>query len=395
MSTRAPTLRLALFALILTAGSSLQAANIAVNNLELVTHGAVDPTSGLFTAGTYLNYELEFSGGDKLSALLRLYFLNGDLENAMPTSNPPLNWMPGNLYPQFETAAVTAKNAFGLPLDATYFVGYMDAFCSGDDFVTLFGTAPFASTLRGPMVYPDGIGDNPNRYWEGIHAADGTGFRLGTSPSLSSNFVGYLYMYQDSDIGPGSWSSDLRGLMNFERIKLEAFAGGTVTPGSSDGLYRGGLMFFAAPGDVGEFFAQVGVPHWDPLAGFSVNDIFFLFEPRMNFPFGSLALTVFYHPAYYRQQPTDEAGALDAALDLRFGRIAQNGSQGGVQGLLEFRPLTINPALVPALRALASPYYSIIGGGIEWDFKLSLQLFPLPSVWYGVLQPFVGLKTSF
>lgn len=395
MTTRAPALRFAFSALILAAGSLVQAANFAVNSLELVTHGAVDPSSGLFTASTYLDYELDLNGGDKLSALLRLDFLNGDLESAIPTSNPPLNWLPGNLYPQFETAAVTAKDMFGLPVDATYFVGYLDAFCSGDEFVPLFGAAPFATELRGPMIYPNGIGDNPNRYWDGIHATNGTGFRLGTSPRLSDNFVSYLYMYQDLDIGPGSWSSDLRALVNFERVKLEVFAGATVTPGYSDGLYRSGLMFYATSGDVGEFFAQVGVPHWDPTASFSVDDIFLLFEPRMNFAFGSLTLTVFYHPAYYRQQPTNEDGAMDAALDLRFGRIAQSGSQWGMQGLLEFRPLTTDPTLVPTLTALASPYYSIIGGGVEWDFKLSLQLLPIPSAIYDIFQPFVGLKTSF
>ncbi|HUW40602.1 MAG TPA: hypothetical protein VMV90_06295 [Rectinemataceae bacterium] len=391
MSTRAPILRFAFFALVIAGGPALRAANFAVNNLEMVTHGSVDPSTNLFTAGTSLYYELEIKGGDKVSALLRLNFLNGDIENVLPTSGT----LSTALSPQFETAAVTAKDIFNLPLDATYFVGYMDAFCSGDDFVSLFGTAPFATTLRGPMVYPDGIGNNPNRYWDGIAASDGTGFRLGTSPRLSSNFVSYLYLYQDSDIGPGSWSGDLRGLMNYERVKLEIFAGATATPGSGYGVYRSGLMFYAAPGEVGEFFAQVGVPHWDPLAGFSVNDIFFLFEPRMNFSFGSLALTVFYHPAWYRQQPTDESGALDTALDLRFGKIAQDGSQGGLQGLLEFRPLTTNTTLTPTLTALASPYYSIIGGGIEWDFKLGLQLLPLPSVWYAIFQPFVGLQTSF
>ncbi len=52
MTTRAPALRFAFSALILAAGSLVQAANFAVNSLELVTHGAVDPSSGLFTAST-------------------------------------------------------------------------------------------------------------------------------------------------------------------------------------------------------------------------------------------------------------------------------------------------------------------------------------------------------
>lgn len=391
MSTRIRVFRCSVFLFVAVCLVPIQAANFVVNNLEVVTHGSVDPSSKLFNAATYLNYELQFRGGDKVSALLRLNFLNGDIENLLPVYGTPSTL----LGPQFETAAVTAKDIFNLPLDATYFVGYMDAYCSGDDFVTLFGSTPFASTLRGPMVYPNGIGNNPDRNWDGIAASNGTGFRLGTSPRLSPNFVSYIYLYQDSDIGPGSWSADLRGLMNYERVKLEIFAGATATPVSSDGVYRSGLMFYAAPGNVGEFFVQVGVPRWDPLAGFSVNDIFFLFEPRMNLAFGSIALTVFYHPSWYRQQPTNEDGALDTALDIRFGRMAQTGSQGGIQGLVEFRPLTTNTTVTPTFTAMASPYYSFIGGGIEWDFKLSLQLFPMTSVWYGIFQPFVGLQTSF
>jgi len=392
MFKRAPARSIVLFAVMVAAGSISYAADVVVESLQLVTHGDYDSSSDLFTASTQLYYQLDIKGGDKFAGLLRLQFLNGAIEGSLPTSTSTAT---AALSPQFETAAVTAKDTFGLPLDATYFVGYLDAFGSGDDFVPLFGAAPFATTLRGPMVYPNGIDNNPNRYYDGIHAANGTGFRLATSPRLSSNFVSYLYVYQDSDIGAGSWSSDLRGLLNFDRIKLEVFTGATATPGAADGIYRGGLMFFAAPGDVGEFYAQMGVPHWDPLGGFSIDDVYFLFEPRINFGVANLALTVFYHPAWYRQQPTNEDGALDAALNLRFGRLARDGVQGGLQGLLEFRPLTTDPTITPPLSVIASPYYSAIAGGIEWDFKLGLQLFPIPAEWYGILEPFIGLKTSF
>jgi len=392
MVKRATARGIVIFALLFAVASAGQAADLVVNSLQLVTHGETDSSSGLFSASTRLYYQLDIRGGDKFSGLLRFDFLNGAIENSLPSSIPTAT---AALSPQFETAAITAKAVFGLPLDATYFVGYLDTFCSGDDFLPLFGAAPFSTNLRGPMVYPNGIDNNPNRFFDGIHAANGTGFRLGTARSLSDNFQSYLYLYQDSDIGAGSWSSDLRGLMNYEHIKLEAFAGATLTPGAADGIYRGGLMFFAAPGEVGEFFAQIGVPHWDPLGGFSINDVYFLFEPRINFGFGNLALTVFYHPAWYRQQPTNEADALDAALNLRFGRIAQDGAQGGLEGLLEFRPLTTDPTAIPRLSVIASPYYSAIAGGIEWDFKLGLQLFPVPTAWYGIFEPFIGLKTSF
>ncbi len=90
-----------------------------------------------------------------------------------------------------------------------------------------------------------------------------------------------------------------------------------------------------------------------------------------------------------------EKDALDASFNLRFGHISQNGSEGGVQTLLAFRPLTVDPAVTPPLAIDTSPYYSLITGGIRWDFKLDLRLFPFPSVWYGMFGPYIGLKTSY
>ncbi len=92
---------------------------------------------------------------------------------------------------------------------------------------------------------------------------DGTGFRLATTPKLSANSIGYLYLYQDSNVGPGGiWSGDLRYQFNSASVKTEIFAGATT--GGAYGIYRGGLMFYANSGDVGEFFAQTGVTYWDP-----------------------------------------------------------------------------------------------------------------------------------
>jgi hypothetical protein len=381
---------------------SIRAADLSVDTLDLVTHGGLNPASGLFEVNTRLFFDLSMRGGDKFAGLLRLEFQNSSVENAISRAGNPATDLPSALdklnnltSPTIRTAAVTARQAFDLPVDVSYFVGYLDTFASGDDFGPLFGAAPFGTNLRGPMVYPNGVGGNSSIYYDGIAAANGTGFRLGTSPKFSDTLAAYVYMYQDSDIGAGYWSGDSRILLNGEHIKFEAFAGASTYPGAKLGVYRGGFLFFAAPGDVGEFFAQVGIPHWDPLQSLSVDSLFFLFEPRINFGAGALALTVFYHPSWYRERnnslPTlGEKGALDTAVNLRFGRLERNGVQGGIEGLLEFRPLTATP-----LTTEISPYYSAISGGIEWDFKLGLKVFPLPSQWYGVLEPFIGLKTSF
>lgn len=383
---------------------AVQAADLRVDQLELLTHGALNQASGAFAVGSLLFFDLSLEGGDKFSGLLRMDFLNGDIENALNLVNSNstqatsdlANRIDNLISPQLRTVAVTARSIFDLPVDVSYFVGQMDNFCSGDDYVTLFGAAPFATDLRGPMVYPDGVGGNPKVWFDGIYAVDGTGFRLATTPKLSASSIGYLYFYQDSNVGPGTWSGDFRYQFNSPSVKTEVFLGATT--GSAYGIYRGGLLFYATSGEVGEFFAQTGVTYWDPTTQFSLDNLFFLFEPRINFGAGQASITVFYHPAYYLQQDyraDGEKDALDADFNLRFGHISQNGSEGGLQTLLTFRPLTIDPTVTPPLAIDTAPYYSLIAGGIRWDFKLNLRVFPLPSQWYGIFGPYIGLKTSY
>ena len=284
MTTRAPALRFAFSALILAAGSLVQAANFAVNSLELVTHGAVDPSSGLY--------------GQHLSRLRTPFQWRRQVVRSPPLSIS--EWRPGER--PFRPRIPRRVGARATCIPSSRPRRSPQRTCSGCPWTRPISSAistlsvpvtisfrsleprPSRATLRGPMIYPNGIGDNPNRYWDGIHATNGTGFRLGTSPRLSDNFVSYPYMYQDLDIGPGSWSSDLRALVNFERVKLEVFAGATVTPGYSDGLYRSGLMFYATSGDVGEFFAQVGVPHWDPTGEFLRGRYLPAFRAAYEFP---------------------------------------------------------------------------------------------------------------
>ena len=377
------------------ASSAAHAANVSVDRLELLSHGSAD-ASGLYQVDSRLYFGLSLEGGDKFAGLLRLDFLSGQVERdlgLLQDSLPPTATLSDAIDRlnaaglRLRTVAVSARRLFGQPLEATYFVGELDTFCSGDDFTTLFGAAPFATALRGPMVYPDGIGGDPNRYYDGIHAVYGTGARLGAGLERAA---AYLYLYQDSDLGQGRWSADLRGLLDADKLKLELFAGASYDPSSAFGYYRAGMLFHYAPGAVGEFYAQVGAPRMDPAAGVGIDDFFFLFEPRVNFAPGSLAITVFYHPAYYRQKATGEEGALDLGMNLKFGDVSRTGSQGGLESLLAFRPVDAEPLSVDI-----APYFSAIASGLEWSFKLNLGVFPFPADWYAVLEPFVGVKTSF
>jgi hypothetical protein len=393
------------------APSALAAAELRVDQLELLSRGALNEDSGNYEVGSRLFFDLSIEGGDKFAGLLRLDFLNSELERAMNLSNsnadsssPSLaqdltDRVNNSISPNLRTVAITARSMFGLPADLTYFVGETEAFCSGEDFVSLFGTAPFATELRGPMAYPDGIGGNPRIWYDGIYTPSGTGFKIGTNSALSERATGYLYLYQDSNIGPGTWSGDLRFLVNGSTAKAELFAGATT--GNQEalrGIYRCGLLFFASSGDAGEFLAQFGATRWDATGPLSLDDLFFLFEPRIYIGTARLAVTVFCHPGWYLQQDYSELGekgATDINFDLRFGSVNRTGAQGGLQTLFAFRPLTQDAKLEPALAVDASPYYALVSGGVRWDFKLDLRLFPYPDEWYGMLRPSIDIQTSY
>jgi hypothetical protein len=391
-----------ILALALSAPCALSAADLRVDQLELLTHGGYSDSSGAFEASSRLFFDLALEGGDKFSGLLKMSLLNSDIESSLALAGQDasaanyLDKIDALLAPSFRTVAVTSHSPFALPLDLCYFVGSMDSFCSGDDFVTLFGAAPFATELRGPIVYPEGIGGDNAVWYDGIHAASGTGFRLSTTARLSASSAAYAYFYQDSYLGSGNWSGDLRYLVNGPALKAEFFAGATT--GGDWGIYRGGLLFYATAGEVGEFFAQAGVTRWEAGTAISLDNLYFLFEPRVNFSFGQVSITVFSHPSWYLQKDYSdlgERGALDAAFNLRFGRIAQSGMQGGLETLFAFRPDTADATTTPPLAIDLSPYYALIASGVRWDFKLDLRLFPFPEAWYGMFRPFIGLKTSY
>lgn len=382
---------LAVLALVLAA-SPAPAANINVESLELLTHGSFDETTGLFTMSSRVYFDMSFEGGDKFAGRLRMDFLSGDIQKALElagsdaTTPAQVQDKINNLTSMgFKTASVTAKRLFGTGLEATYFVGYLDSFCSGNDFMGLFGAPPFGTSLAGPMAYPAGVGGNAKLYYEGLDAVYGTGLKLGLAGPKQAL---YAYAYQDADLGSGLWTGAIRGLLDTGPLKVEGYLGAST--GGLYGIYKAGLLFDFAPGSVGEFFAQVGIPRWDISSTLGVDNFYFLFEPRVNFASGSLALTVFYHPAWYRQKATTEQNALDFALNLKFGNLSTSGSQGGLKSLLAFRPLETNPLALDI-----SPYYSAIAAGLEWDFKLDLRVFPAPSVWYGMFRPYVGVSTSF
>jgi hypothetical protein len=390
--------RICILMLLAAATASAFGAGLSVPDFRILTNGRVN--SGALVLSSRVYTDLLIEGGSKFSASFKLGFQTDDLEsylNALATPiaadgispEKDLATLDARSGLMFRSAAITLNGAFGTPLETTVFVGRLDPFASGDDFPILFGTAYFATKLRGYMYYPDGIGGDQTRYYNGLHEAYGTGLRL----SLPGEWLKpYLYLYQDAWIGSGNYSVDARLLLNTENIKLEGFAGASSYPGTNLGVYRGGFLFFFDTGNVGAFYAQIGVPRWDPTEPFGMDMLFFMFEPRVDFGAGTLTLSLFFHPAWYLQKKTNESGALDMRVDFSLGKLAVSGLQGGVEALISYDP---NDTDGPALEVEIAPYFNSIRDGVRWDLKLGIRALPFEDVWYGIFRPSIGITTAF
>ncbi len=376
-------------------------AGLSVPELSLVTIGELTDTQ-LFVLSTRINIEMLIEGGSKFDAMFKLGFRNPALETYFNNSETPLA-IPAAPTPSdlagaigkidditgigLRTVAITVRDIFSSPVELSVFVGHFDIFASGDEFPKLFGTEEFSTKLRGFMYYPKGIGGDGRRWYNGLHEAFGTGFRLSMS---NLPIKPYLYLYQDSYLGSGLYSADLRILLNSERVKMEVF-GGASFPGGTAGIYRGGILFYFNTGAIGDFYAQMAVPYWASGTAFGVESLYIMFEPRVRFGIGVLTLSFFLHPGYYLQTSTNEAGILDLKADVMFGNINKSGSQGGIEARLFYDP-NKSTAL---LGIEAAPYYQTIFHGVRWEIKLNAKILPFATLWYANFSPSIGVTTSY
>ena len=363
-------------------------ADLSVPYFALLTNGRLN-AAGAFELSTRVDIDMLIEGGSKFDAWFKLGFRNASMEDYLlaaeaPSTLPDLVAASGLA---MRTAAIEVKEFFGTPVDLAAFVGHLDTFGTGSDFSARFGASDFATKYRGYMYYPDGIGGDASRRYDGLHEVYGTGVRVSLP---GESVLPFFYFYQDSWLGAGYWSADARVLLDADRVKLEAFAGASF-PVSAAGTYRGGFLFYYDTGAVGEFFAQIGVPRWDPTQAFGMDMLYFMFEPRVRFGAGMLTLSLFFHPAWYLQSETGESGAMELRTDLSFGELREGQQRGGVEVELSYDP----NLGVDALTLNAAPYLQLIRNGVRWDMRLALRAFPVPNPWYGMFMPTIGVSTSF
>lgn len=376
------TVAVSLFFAVTCAGAF--GANLTMPTFQLLTRGALE--EGLFVLRTQANVGIRIGGGYKFGGELSLAIRSDDLEQPS---------LPGPVYDQdvmqaallervsLSSASVIIRDLFDLPLDVRYFVGEHSRFLTGDLFQDRFGTRAIATAHRGMLAFPAGV------VYDGVHAVSGTGIALATT-----GIAPWLHLdgavYQDRHLGPGHYSTDIRAGFNMPSLKAETFIGASY-PGAPYGLYRGGMLLHYAAGPGSEFFTQVGIPRWAPVADgpLNIDAFYFLFEPRVHIGMLSIVLTLFRHPSYYVHIPTNGAGATDIIVRLVAGERFDAPVSGGLENSVRLRPSGPDDQL----RASISPFVTIRSSGVVWDFRVNLNLFPYDAT--SLFEAFVGVKTRF
>ncbi|MDR2020283.1 MAG: hypothetical protein LBQ14_05890 [Treponema sp.] len=400
-----------IFALFLSGslGMPLAGAELTVPRLELATRGHTE--EGDFTLSSAAAVDLALLGGYKYGILLGFSFESDNLEKAIAYRNftlaPPgfpagqddyngqvADKVNNQAVLAFRIAKATARDLFNKPLELSYFIGINDYFCSGDEFVTRFGTGQVGTGFRGFFYFPEGIGGIISRQYNGIHGVRGTGLSLALT---SWDFLlPMVYIYQDYAFAEGMqfsdtnhFSGDLRVLFNKDWLKLEGFTGLTLSRDQSP-LIRGGFLALLSGEGGAELLVQLGIPGWKAGEGSNVDKFYFLIEPRIDFGLMALNVTFFYHPLRYLQIETpEERGKADINIKLLFGDALENKVEGGLESTLA---LKVDQG--EDLSAFISPFISFVSDGLRWDAKLRVD----PASYdkpHEMFEFFMGVRAAF
>jgi hypothetical protein len=231
------------------------------------------------------------------------------------------------------------------------------------------------------------------RYNGAIHGILGTGFALSLQGEavISSFYVYQDLSYYDAGSGvyrSGDYSGDFRLLVNSPNVKFEFFAGGSYLVSSAP-VFRGGLAVYFTNGEGVGFFLQAGIPRWDYGDTISIDNCYFLIEPRLRFGKAGLNLSFFYHPSYYLNQETGDEGKGDINLKFFVGDTNTSAFEWGLESTISLKVDNGED-----LSLWLSPFLSIVTSGLYWDFKVRLN--PLYFTGTGSLaEAFVGIRTAY
>jgi hypothetical protein len=353
--------------------------------LEISSRSMID--EGEFVLSSAAAMDITLKHGYRYDILLGFSFESGNLGKSLAYGNFDPQYLPPGSVPgredynalvdrfnnqailSFRIMRIRIRDIFTLPLEFSYFIGKADVFCSGDDFSSRFGIHPIGTDFKGFFYFPRGIGGNISRRYTGIHEVRGMGFSLGLN--RWDFLIPLVYFYQNmpmvdaSGNYEGHYSGDFRLLLNREPVKFEVFGGITLSQNAGI-VYRGGLLAFFSFIPGADFLLQWGVPGQSGDGQFSIDSMYFLMEPRVDFGFLRIFLTFFYHPLYYLSVNTrEERGKADVNIKFLTGNLLRYGIEGGLE-----TTLNIKASGREEFSFGITPFISLVGGGLRWDLKI-------------------------
>ncbi|MFO7849446.1 MAG: hypothetical protein R6V67_05770 [Spirochaetia bacterium] len=383
--------------------AQLFSADLSVSELEFISRGEWNEDADSVVIDTRGMSEIRIGGGYKFGGSITLGFESGNLDYAgdEPPDLEDNKYNDGSggyeetayledlsLYLDNRTsldflgAQATYRDLGGEGTELSYFVGLADRLASGEDFPEHFGTLPFTTAYQGYYYFP-------RHAYRGLHRIRGTGLRFSTGFG-KENHRSSFYLYQDGNphLDPGTYSGDYRGQFSSESLQLEYFAGVTFPKGDY-GIYRTGMLLYYSPSERGDFFAQVGIPWWEPMNRLNIEDFYFLFEPRIHFDPLSVILTLFWRPEYYSMAETGDSGDADINVNFLLGDPMENQVTGGIETNLKMDTKNISQDLSLS----TSPYVRALAGGVIWNFSVNFNLYPFePS---NLAEGVIGIKAEF
>jgi hypothetical protein len=395
--------------------SFLAAAELTVPRLEMASRGRVE--DGEFVLGSVVSADLALSGGYKYGLILGFSFEAGDLAKSFAYRNFNFRHLPAGSTPvaaddyndlvnqtndrlnnqgtlSFRVAKATARDLFNKPLELSFFIGEAGYFCGGDEFTARFNVEPIGTEFRGFFYFPDGIGGDITRQYQGIHGVRGAGLSL----ALTSweTVIPMLYLYQDfsyakvvnGETRGTRYSGDIRFLILRESVKLEAF-GGISLNGGPDTNLRGGLMAHFSSQQRVQFLLQGGVPGWEKGDDFSIDNFYFLMEPRLIFDTFGFYVTFFYHPLEYMHVKTEEERG-KADINVKF--LSGNANTGFSWGLETTLGLKIDG--MEDFSVWISPFAGFMASGLRWDTKIRVNTLAWETP-AEMFELFIGVRTAF
>jgi hypothetical protein len=280
----------------------------------------------------------------------------------------------------------------------SYFIGEADSFGNGDEFTSRFGIIPIGTDFRGFFYFPEGIGGDIRRQYNGIYQVRGTGLSLALT--RWDWFVPMIYLYQDFSytqlVSGGAvdprYSGDLRFLVNRETVKLEIFGGASLSSGLDANL-RGGLLAHFSSAGGAQFLVQCGVPGWEMGENFSIDNLYFLMEPRLLFESFGAYVTFFYHPVEYIYKLTDDERKKERGkADINIKLLSRNSQTGFTWGLETTMGLKTNG--MEDFSLWVSPFAGFLTNGLMWDAKVRVDALGGKTL-TEMFEIIIGVRTAF